>query len=143
MNKPFSSGGDPRYNQQKRGSQTSTRSPLPAGGSGATWPPVTPPKPSPIPRFKVQQMRLVSERGNLRAFCDVLIGGRLLIRDLRIIQEPGKSAFLSPPQRTWTDGTGKNRYTPIVAWPPEWQEPITQAALTAWQQEVAAEGVGQ
>ena len=87
-------------------------------------------------------MRLCRERGNLRAFCDVLIGGKMLIRDLRVIQESGKAAFVSPPQRTWIDADGKTRYTPIVAWPAEWQDALTESALVAWQQEVSAEGAG-
>lgn len=71
---------------------------------------------------------LVVDQGNLRSLADVQLGP-LVIRKVRLIQQPGQAPWVSPPQDSWTDAQGQRRFTTLVKWPPEWGQAILDAVL--------------
>src|SRR5262249_32140029 len=74
------------------------------------------------------------DRGVLRAFCTITIAGKLTIHSVRIIEEPGKAAWVSLPQnQVLPAGGGKAKYFPIVEVTDEnLKQQITTAVLQAW-----------
>jgi len=71
-------------------------------------------------------------KGSLRAFCTVVIGG-LKIHSCRIIQDGDKSALVSLPQHEWTGQDGKKRYSPLVEVPDHIKVAIQEAVLREWE----------
>jgi hypothetical protein len=74
-------------------------------------------------------------RGNLRGFVDIRIG-ELTIKDLRIIQQPGQRAWVSPPQKEWVKPDGTRGYVPLVEFSPVLKAMIESMVLDAWRREV-------
>ena len=58
------------------------------------------------------------DKGSLRAFATVTVGGRLTIHSIRIIQLEGQVAWVSMPQiEVKSHDGGKSKYFPIVEIP--------------------------
>ena len=72
-------------------------------------------------------------RGNLRGFADIR-GGDLVIKDLRIIQQPNQRAWVSAPQREWLTPDGQRHYAPLVEFGPALKVVIESAVLQAWRE---------
>ena len=68
--------------------------------------------------------------GNLRAYATVQIGPLVIYR-VKLVKQPGKKAYVSPPQFEYF-ANGRVNYTPVVKWPDEWKEPIFEAVWTAY-----------
>lgn len=83
------------------------------------------------PAVQVENIKAVN-KGSLRAFCSVVIGG-LKINSLRIIQEEGKAAWVSLPQQEWTAQDGKKHYSAIVEVPDTIKRAIQDAVLREWE----------
>ena len=79
----------------------------------------------------VEKIRRVA-KGNLRAFVSVEVGGKFKIHGIRVVQQPGKVAWVSLPQSEWTDREGKTRYSPIIELPEKLLEAIGEAVLEEW-----------
>ena len=77
-------------------------------------------------------------RGNLRGFADVRIG-ELVVKDLRVIQQPGQRAWVSPPQKEWLKPDGTRGYAPLVEFSPALKATIESMVLDAWRREVKAD----
>ena len=73
----------------------------------------------------------LNKEGCLKAFVDITFSNDLRVNGCRIIQEPGKAAWLAAPQIEWIDDTGKKRYRPLVRLPKDWHEAAQTAALAA------------
>ena len=87
----------------------------------------------PYPSSKVHVINIRPvQRGNLKAFCDVRLGG-ILVKDFRVIQQPGQRPWTSPPQREWTDANGQTRYAPVVELTDRLKQQVQQAILEAWE----------
>lgn len=82
------------------------------------------------PAVTVENFKIVN-KGSLRAFCTVMIGG-LKIHSCRVIQEDGKAGWVSLPQTEWTGSDGKKRYSPVIEVPDHIKAAIQEAVLTAW-----------
>jgi DNA-binding cell septation regulator SpoVG len=82
--------------------------------------------------LRVLALRRV-ERGTLKASADVALGQNLTLYDLRVIQQPGQRAWVSPPQREWTDAQGQRRYTPLVDLRGDLRIRIERAVLAAYE----------
>jgi DNA-binding cell septation regulator SpoVG len=87
--------------------------------------------PKPFPAVHVENIKNIN-KGSLRAFCTVVIGG-LKIHSCRVIQEESKAAWVSLPQQEWTGQDGKKRYSSIVEIPDPIKAAIQQAVLQAWE----------
>jgi DNA-binding cell septation regulator SpoVG len=73
------------------------------------------------------------EKGNLKAFVAIAVHG-IVIRDCRIVQQPGQATWVSPPQQSYEIG-GEKKWKAIVEFPKELRRPIEAAVLRAWQKE--------
>jgi len=86
-------------------------------------------------RMMIENMQPFSYRGNLRAIFDVRIstaGGDWVIRDCRIIQQPGQRPWFSLPVISWEDETGQICHKTILALPAGIKRRISEAALSAY-----------
>lgn len=90
------------------------------------------------PTVKVVSVRMVSNRGNLRALASVQIGP-LQIHDFRVIQQEGQRAYVSAPQLEWKDGQGRSQYKPLLSYPESWKDAISEAVLIAYQLDLDGE----
>jgi DNA-binding cell septation regulator SpoVG len=84
----------------------------------------------------VTALRRVS-RGNLQGFADVAFGTFLIIRDFRIVRQPGQRPWVSPPTREWQGEDGKRHFAPLVELSGDLKGRVEQAVLAAWQAEEA------
>ena len=72
-------------------------------------------------------------RGNLKGFADIRVG-ELVIRDLRIIQQPNQRAWVSPPQHEWIKPDGTRGYAPIVEFSPGLKLVVESLVIDAWRE---------
>jgi DNA-binding cell septation regulator SpoVG len=73
--------------------------------------------------------------GSLRAFASVRIGPSLVVRKVRIIQQPGQRAWVSMPQERWDGADGQPRYTALVELSGTLRDRVTAAILQAAQRQ--------
>ena len=59
--------------------------------------------------------------------------GPLEIYQCRLIKEPGKKAYVSPPQIESVGAHG-TIYIPLAKWPQEWRQPILDAVWAAYEE---------
>jgi hypothetical protein len=71
------------------------------------------------------------DKGNLKAFAIVNVGG-ITIHDVRVIQQPGQDAWISGPQREWTDRDGNRKFSPIVQFDEDLKKQIQVVVLNEW-----------
>jgi len=86
--------------------------------------------------IKVERIKGVEGRGNLKAFVDFRMG-RTLFRSWRILQEAGKRPWVSPPVETWETKDGERRYKRLVVLPEELHKRVEEEILRVWQQQLA------
>ncbi len=87
------------------------------------------------PRPIARNCRIITNQGNLRAFCDVQ-AGPFLISGVRIIQQDGQRPYASLPQRQAPDG----RWFPVLSCTDKTLErAILDEALSYWREEVGAQ----
>jgi DNA-binding cell septation regulator SpoVG len=72
--------------------------------------------------------------GNLKAFVDVQLGPSVTIFGFRIIQQAGQKAWVSAPQREYTDQSGIKRYAPIVELTGNLKDRVEHAIMAAWEE---------
>jgi DNA-binding cell septation regulator SpoVG len=60
----------------------------------------------------VENIRPV-DAGNLKAFASIMLGGKVRINDVRVIQQPGQRAWVSMPARSY-EKDGQRKWAPIV-----------------------------
>ena len=81
------------------------------------------------PEVSVVRLRPVAHSGNLRAFADVRVGP-LVLRSLRVIQQPGQRAYVSMPQVSDEEG----HYFPLITCDDEaLKTRLRETVLLAWQ----------
>lgn len=83
-----------------------------------------------IPRVEVLELKPLTNAGSLRALVDLKIGP-LIVHKNRLIQQAGQRPFLAPPQDSWEDRDGKKHYVPLVTFPNDWKDALTEAAMQA------------
>lgn len=71
------------------------------------------------------------QNGNVKAFCSVRIGG-VVIKECKIVQQPGQTAWLSMPDRQWTGNDGKVRYFQLIELSDKLRVGVNGAAVAAW-----------
>lgn len=83
----------------------------------------------------IENLRRITGKGNLRAFCDVRIPtprGDWVIRGCRIIQQPRQMAWFSLPIASWRDENGKTCFKTMLEIPARLKKKIGKAALKAY-----------
>jgi DNA-binding cell septation regulator SpoVG len=85
--------------------------------------------------MKVEVIRFTPFNGqsSLKGFAEVKVADKIVIRDIRLVQVAGKEAFVSPPQKEYTNREGEKKYTKLVEWPQEWDSFIRDAVFNASQ----------
>ena len=83
-------------------------------------------------RIKVFNYKRI-EAGNLLALCSVDIRGKFKIHGCRIVQQKGQLAWVSLPQREWTDSEGNRRFYPVIELPKHVEHEIRKAVLRGWE----------
>lgn len=85
----------------------------------------------PAGTIRIQDLRLVHNAGNLKAFARISYG-ETTVNDVRIIQQPGQQAWVSPPQREF-EKDGKRQWVSVVRWERELADAIQTAVLAAYE----------
>ena len=84
--------------------------------------------------FVVERITRLDTSGNVKAFVDISIGGKLTISGYRVIQQQGQRAYVAAPQQEYTDRAGQKRYYPVVIWhEARIKDAIQKVILDAWQ----------
>ena len=84
----------------------------------------------------INEIRLQSGDKSLKAFCDVEING-ITVRDLRIIKEPNKRAWVASPQASWRDKTtGSIKYKTLITFPDEMKGELDRLILNSYHREM-------
>lgn len=84
-----------------------------------------------VPRIEVVELKVLTNAGSLRALADIRMGPLVVCKN-RFIQQDGQRPFLAPPQDSWEDkATGKKNYVPLVIFPNEWKDALTEAVAQA------------
>lgn len=96
-----------------------------AGGCGMNTPEQKPP-----PRITIVELKPLNNGSALRAFADLQIGP-MVVKKARYVRQDGQRGFVTAPQEEWTDNSGKKHYNPLVIWPREWGDAITEAVTQA------------
>jgi len=79
-------------------------------------------------------------KGSLRAFADIQYG-EFIFRDLRVIKENGKRAWVAAPQTTWKEDSGNIRYKTVITFPEETKQQIDRVILDRfWELEERVNG---
>jgi len=81
---------------------------------------------------KILDVRLQNNGKPLKAFVDIEFNG-LVIRDFRIIQQPGQKAYIVSPQTTWKGPQGKSNFKSIISMPNDIKWQVESAILTEFQ----------
>ncbi len=86
--------------------------------------------------MRILEIRPVSDNGHprpLRAFADIELPDGTIIRDFRIIEEPGKRPFVATPQASWRDPeTGRICFKTLISFPEPVKARIDIMVLGAW-----------
>lgn len=86
-----------------------------------------------VPHFEVISLTPL-DAGTLRGHATVRISDVITISDIKIIKQDDRPANINFPVKSWTDDTGKRRYSPIIQFHSrDWIAALTVAVLSAWQ----------
>lgn len=87
-----------------------------------------------VPSVELIETKPVSDpSGSLKGFATVRLSGKLLIRDFRIICQPGQAPWVAPPTKSWEGTDGKRQFMPLLEMPAEWRNAIQAVILEAWE----------
>src|SRR4030095_11711968 len=81
--------------------------------------------------IRVEEIRKL-ERGSLRGFATVSVGGFIRISHIRIIQLEGKEPFIQMPQRSYQTNDGGRRYSNVIDLPDDLTKEGEKAVLCFW-----------
>jgi hypothetical protein len=84
--------------------------------------------------IRVEEIRKL-ERGSLRGFATVNVGGFIRISHIKIIQPEGKEPFIQMSQRSYQTNNGERRYSNVIDLPDDLTREIEKAMLWFWNQE--------
>lgn len=87
-----------------------------------------------VPRFEVLSLTVL-DAGALKAYATVRVSNLLTISEIRLIQNGQQSAWCSLPQKTWTEDSGRRRYSTLVEFHEKaWRDALTAAVVKTWQE---------
>ena len=85
-----------------------------------------------IPKFEVVSLTPL-DAGALKAYATVRVSNLLTISEIRLIQNGTQAPWCSLPQKTWTDESGKRRYSTLVEFHEKaWRDALTASVAEAW-----------
>ena len=83
--------------------------------------------------LKILNIRLLKNGKPLKAFADIQLSNGWIIKDFRVIQQPGHKAYMVAPQTAWKGPQGKLNFKPIVSMPDDVKWQVEASILTAFQ----------
>jgi len=72
------------------------------------------------------------DSGNIKALVDVRLFGQITIREVKIIQQPGQSPWVSPPDKEFTGRDGQKKYVKIIEIADALKQEVSQVVINAW-----------
>ena len=81
--------------------------------------------------IRVEEIRKL-ERGSLRGFATVSVGGLIRISHIKIIQPEGKEPFIQMPQRSYQTNNGETRYRNVIDLSDDLTKGVEKAVLWFW-----------
>lgn len=82
--------------------------------------------------INILEIRLQNNKTPLKAFVDLSLN-ELIIRDFRIIQQPGHKAYVTSPQTSWRNPQGKPNFKTLISMPDELKWQVEIAILAQYQ----------
>lgn len=84
--------------------------------------------------MRILSLKILPENGKpLKAFADVELSNGMIIREFRVIQDPGKRAWIACPQISWRDSeSGEIKYRTVITLPDQIKGEIDLLILNAW-----------
>ena len=79
--------------------------------------------------IRVEEIRRL-ERGSLRGFATVSVGGLIRISHIKIIQPEGKEAFIQMPEQSFQTNNGERTFT--IELPDDLTREVEKAVLWLW-----------
>ena len=85
--------------------------------------------------IKIAKIRLQNNDKPLKAFADIQLENGWIIKDFRVIQQPGQKAYVVAPQASWRNREGSINFKTLITIPngDKWQ--LESAILAAYQRE--------
>lgn len=85
--------------------------------------------------MKVAKIRLQNNDKPLKAFADIQLSNGWIIKDFRVIQQPGQKAYVVAPQASWKNRQGGINFKTLVTIPDNSKWQLESAVLAAYQKE--------
>ena len=80
--------------------------------------------------FHVSRLYRLGDEGALKAFCDITVGGRLVVTGVKVVE--GKNGlFVSMPRRQGADGKWRDTVFPISR---DVRDDLNQTVMTAYKE---------
>ncbi len=83
-------------------------------------------------QIEVLEFSRIANAGTVKATCSLRIGG-VTIKEAKIVQQSGQTAWLAMPQRQWTGSDGKTHYTALVELSAPLKQRVSEVAPKAWE----------
>lgn len=87
------------------------------------------------PSVKVLDCVPLQPNGTVRALLRVKVGNIVFNGCRLTFPAPDAPPVVSPPMKRWREADGTRRYEILCEWPKHIREAVTEAALTAYQQQ--------
>lgn len=85
--------------------------------------------------MKVIKIRLQNNDKPLKAFIDIQLSNGWIIKDFRVVQQPGQKAYVVAPQASWRNREGSINFKTLVTIPDNSKWQLESAVLAAYQKE--------
>jgi len=89
---------------------------------------------------KVENMKIMTDTGGLKAFVDISIElgifGSILLKSCRIIKNQTQKGYLLPPQSQYFDADGKKKYYTIARFEGPVKEQIEKSCLAEYERQL-------
>lgn len=85
--------------------------------------------------MKVIKIRLQNNDKPLKGFADIQLENGWIIKDFRVIQQPGQKAYVVAPQASWRNREGSINFKTLVTIPDDSKWQLESAVLASYQKE--------
>lgn len=90
--------------------------------------------------IKVVKINFQNNDRPLKAFADIQLENGWIIKDFRVIQQPGEKAYVVAPQASWRNREGGINFKILVTIPDNSKWQLESAVLAAYQREKERKG---
>lgn len=90
--------------------------------------------------IKIIKIRLQNNSKPLKAFADIQLENGWIVKDFRVIQQPGQKAYVVSPQASWRNREGVINFKTLITIPNDGKWQLEAAVLAAYQREKEQKG---